>query len=347
MTGERLRVLIAAALSIALLLVVTLTMPWFVVKAMGTAMTIDLHEVKACQHGACVSFALAKAPGSFPWLGNVTFYGVLALTAVVAYQAGCRLLVDRANPLVTRIASTAVAILVATVFGFAIVTGPDTGTAEMGSIVRTWAWLLEILGLVGAAASLYFSAESPLDLPVARATFPPAIEKPTTGPLAGTERPSEKPITGGSRPLHPSMPIPALVKGKLRYCVMSGDVTRGGIDARREDGSTVLVMWRDVVGVVARRLPPALLGATFVDIVSSAGQTLRVLPWSRLTGALIEPTTLPADEAERARAVITLVTAQCPEAPLDPATRTFVEGTGAAAQLPDVETLAVHDARLA
>ena len=82
--------------------------------------------------------------------------------------------------------------------------------------------------------------------------------------------------------------IPDELKGKVAYAVVVADVTAAGIDARREAGEAVLVMWRDVVGVVARRLPPQLDGLPFVDIVSTAGMTLRILPWTRLTGEAFE-----------------------------------------------------------
>ena len=114
------------------------------------------------------------------------------------------------------------------------------------------------------------------------------------------------------------------------------------MDARREDGSTQLVLWRDVVGVVARRLPPAYEGAPFVDLVSTAGATVRVLPWTRLTGEPVEGT-----GADRARALVARVVAHCPAIKLDPVTREFVEGSGPPGQLPDVPTLDAHDARLA
>jgi hypothetical protein len=79
-------------------------------------------------------------------------------------------------------------------------------------------------------------------------------------------------------------------------------------------------MWRDVVGVVARRLPSAYEGATFVDIVSTAGSTLRILPWTRVTGEPID-----GDGERRARELVELVTSRCPDARLDPATRAFIE----------------------
>jgi len=101
------------------------------------------------------------------------------------------------------------------------------------------------------------------------------------------------------------------------------------------------VLWRDVVGVVARRLPPVYDSAAFVDIVSTAGSTLRIVPWTRLTGELVD-----AAGDDRPRAVIEHVLARCPNARLDPATQHFLD-TGEPAQLPDLDTLRAHDDRLA
>src|SRR5262249_21478741 len=86
----------------------------------------------------------------------------------------------------------------------------------------------------------------------------------------------------------PLPPIPEHLRNRLRYVALTAEVTGGGIDARREDGLSRLVLWRDVVGVVARRMPPAYDGAAFVDIVSTVGSTLRIVPWTRLTGVLID-----------------------------------------------------------
>jgi hypothetical protein len=139
----------------------------------------------------------------------------------------------------------------------------------------------------------------------------------------------------------PLPPIPEHLRNRLRYVALTAEVTGGGIDARREDGLSRLVLWRDVVGVVARRMPPAYDGAAFVDIVSTAGSTLRIVPWTRLTGELID-----VDVATRPRAVVEHVVAQCPGVRLDRATQMFLD-TGEPAQLPDLDTLRAHDERLA
>jgi hypothetical protein len=139
----------------------------------------------------------------------------------------------------------------------------------------------------------------------------------------------------------PLLQVPEHLRNRLQYVALTAEITGGGIDARREDGLSRLVLWRDVVGVVARRLPPAYDGTAFVDIVSTAGSTLRIVPWTRLTGELVD-----ADGDARPRAVVEHVLIRCPNARLDPATQHFLD-TGEPAQLPDLATLRAHDDRLA
>ncbi|MBA2543768.1 MAG: hypothetical protein H0V17_29260 [Deltaproteobacteria bacterium] len=148
----------------------------------------------------------------------------------------------------------------------------------------------------------------------------------------------------------PSATIPPTLRNKLRYTAAIAEITRGGIDARREDGSNVLLVWRDIVGAVARRLPKDYASATFVDIVSTSGSTLRFLAWTRLAGDGAPPpppNDAPQTEAECALAVLNVIVQHCPDITLDPATRAFIERRGEAAQLPDLKTLAAHDERLA
>lgn len=144
----------------------------------------------------------------------------------------------------------------------------------------------------------------------------------------------------------PSATIPPQLRNKLRYTAAMAEITRGGIDARREDGTNVLVVWRDIVGAVARRMPKDFDAVTFVDIVSTAGATLRLLPWTRLNlddGRVLDDQT----DARRALAILAVVADRCPDIMFDPATRAFIESRGEAAQLPDLALLAAHDQRLA
>lgn len=134
-------------------------------------------------------------------------------------------------------------------------------------------------------------------------------------------------------------PRPAAARiPRVEYVALTAQISRAGIEARLEDGKERLVMWRDVIGIVVRRLPPVHASAPFVDLVSTAGATVRLVRWTRFMG---DP--LP----EEMRAQVRQLVAWCPRATLDPATRVFVESGGEAAQLPDLATLVAHDEKLA
>jgi hypothetical protein len=485
MGRDRMRVLLCAAASIALILAGALVMDWFrltFTQALPGSgkIAIDLRNMHICHadHG-CASTSISPLPGMFPTLATVTLWSSLGLAALVAFQAGARVLTGAANDSFTKLgyvlALTAISLAVATAYMF----GPDAEVpvsdlaSRMGlALPRTWAPLTLLAGLVAGFATLYMavspdssdlgatykpvmitpSPESrirtaalplhaaastttattttdaiasapassadrarressvPLGGSPTAASVPgtgsrpgiahpgtasrpgiahpgtasrpgiahpgtasrpgsssgivrpgsnPAIPRPDTGSSPGIVRPGSNPRPGtGSNPAIPHTPtdpvpavgrtksgplppVPAHLRNRLQYVAITAELTAGGIDARREDGSSRLVLWRDVVGVVARRMPPAYDNATFIDIVSTAGSTLRIVPWTRLTG---EPLEREADE--RPRGVVERVVAMCPGAKVDPATRQFLD-TGLAAQLPDLEALHAHDGRLA
>jgi len=169
----------------------------------------------------------------------------------------------------------------------------------------------------------------------------PVLEVPT---MARTISPV--PQLAASRTTTPrSGPLPVLpphLRGKLNYVCVTVNLTNGGVDARREDGTQLLVLWDDVVGVVARRMPDAFDAIAFIDLVSIAGATLRMVPWTKVSGEAM----VPQEGQARARALLAHITTQCPYATLDPATQKFAEG-GEPAQLPDLSLLQAHDERLA
>ena len=131
---------------------------------------------------------------------------------------------------------------------------------------------------------------------------------------------------------------------ELSYAANTAVISHVGVEAHLDDGRVRVVPWREVVGVVARRLPSVepYRGETFVDIISTAGSTVRILPWTTLIGHVAAE-----GDADKARAIVRVVTLHAPSAQLDPATRVFLASSDPAAQLPDAATLAAHDARLA
>lgn len=252
------------------------------------------------------------------------------------------------------------------------------------TVTRTWAPAIMLFGYALAAYALYLAVADdgepvyqPITVPssiVKRDSSDPGKREPVKSEpivpiresrVKPTEPPPQKalrelilPLPATPPPRAPSEPkpdsfelvverrCPAGLEQRLRYAARRATFTPNGIDAEREDGSARTVAWGDVVGVVARRLPghAPYDGVTFVDLVSLAGATLRILPWTNVGGELALPA--DADGAERARAFVQLIAARCPGARLDSATRTFLGSRGPAAQL-STELLAAHDDRLA
>jgi len=336
-------------------------------------MQIGLHAATACfADGTCASTSLDNLRGVYPSLATYTFWATLVLCTLVALQAGARLLTGQASPLMTRGGYTlCVLALIGAVFT-AFVFAPETAETTIATVTvhRTWAPAIMLFGYALALYVLYL-AISDDDEPVYR---PITIEIPKLGsdkPDSGKRDPVKSepivpiresrvrpPTIEPATPLPPPEPkpdsfelvgklrCPTALEHQLRYAALTATFTAAGIEAEREDGTAKSVAWADVVGVVARRLPPdePYESLTFVDLVSLAGATLRILPWTNVGGELSLP--VDADAAERARAFVQLIAARCPSARLDSATRTFLGGRGPAAQL-STELLAQHDDRLA
>ncbi len=378
MTKHQRKLLLAAGGALAAMLVAALAMPWFRlhldVSGLGDAripfdsaqLSVGLHTASACiAHGPCASTSLDNLNGSYPSLATYTYWVTLLLSGLVALQAGARLVTGRANPALSNggyvIAVLALAGAGLTAFVFA----PESAESMAGSVVvqRTWAAALILVGYGLAVYALYLAvADDPWDdseataLPVAVARPPASDVMPSQPivPIARSRVPDSVSLEPEPLPRPTPTPVPQqlpdcpeALRDRLAYATLVATFTAAGLEAQREDGRDCRVAWGDVVGVVARRLPaePPYDGITFVDLVSVTGSTLRILPWTAVGGALTLP--FDADVPERARAFVQLIAARCPEARLDGATRTFLGGRGQAAQLPNVDTLAQHDARLA
>lgn len=359
------RVLLCAIAAIALITAGALAMDWYRVVVPNGKIAIDLRNLSVCHQHACVSASISPMPGMFPTLASLTLWASLALAALVVLQAGTRVLTGAANESFSRLGymlaliAISLAVVTAYVFGPEDQSGMTDAVARASMVLpRTWAPATLIAGLIAGFATFHLAiadeeqaaAYQPVVVDPAQLTRPASQPIPVaTARLRRLTEPAPALAVGSSDGLPavtrtksgPLPPIPPHLRNRLAYTALTAEVTAGGIDARREDGSSRLVLWRDVVGVVARRLPSDYDGATFIDIVSTAGSTLRIVPWTRMTGELGL-----ADGDARPRRVVEQVLAHCPDAQVDPATRAFLD-SGEAAQLPDLATLSAHDARLA
>ncbi|MBX3160798.1 MAG: hypothetical protein KF773_32835 [Deltaproteobacteria bacterium] len=356
MGRDRLRLLLLGGGSLLLLALGALVLDWFELRAPGVKLFIDLRALRLCEDGgACVTVAMTKKNGiggTYPTLASIAFWSALAYGGLVAFQAGTRILTGAAPEVLTRIGYLLGVLVFLAGGSAAYLFGPEPASnALLGvSIARTFGPLAFLAGTVAGLFALYLAVGHGTDdlaepLPPARVAYTPMPVRAPTAPVrAPTVPPAPVPerTTGPTMPRGAtSVPIPVGCAGVLAYATLTVELTGGGLDARREDRTSVLVLWRDVVGVVARRMPADYASATFVDVVSTAGSTVRILPWTRVTG--VAATT---DDDARARSIVELVTHKCPAARVDPATRAFLDGRPAA-QLPDLTTLAAHDARLA
>ena len=298
---------------------------------------------------------LAETPGQ---LASLASWSALAFGLVVAFQAGRRLTGGPASGVLVAIGALVGLACAGVVFAAAYVappTGVESETVSL-SFTRAWGPACLLAGQLLGIAALFLVRDEPVAevaIAVPRAPTAPIAPIASRTPTAPIAPIAPRTITPPRASVPPPLEAIARVadkirrealRGKLQYATATAELTVPGIDARREDGHTLLVLWRDVVGIVARRLPAATPyeGAPFVDVVSTAGSTLRLLPWTRLTGGAID-----GEGDARMRALVRLLGERCPHAQLDPATRTFADGSEPPAQLRDAAKLAAHDARLA
>jgi hypothetical protein len=359
MGRDRLRVLAFTLAYVVLGGVSAFALDWFELRTGGGRVGLDLRHASACVESRCFSVELAavRGIGAYPYGAWLAFWGTVVLSLLVGFQAVTRIFSGFAHPKLSRMGVVAAMAMAAIAAATGFVLTPESGPlADVVGIGfdRTVAPVLMIIAHVAGIFALHSAAHDasaddvgeyrpvvlarpPADRPIPGAAVSAAVPRAVAMRAAGSPRPA--PFGAASPGALPAFP-PHLRK-RLSFVTLSAELTRAGIDARREDGRSVLVMWRDVAAVIARRLPPELDAEPFVDVVSTPGSSLRVLPWTRLSG---EP--LPGTGDDRARALVTFIASHCPGAHLDPATRAFVDDRAEPAPLESVVELAAHDARL-
>lgn len=302
-----------------------------------------------------IHIGLRSGTGLYATTATSALWGSLIfMIPAVAFQSYTRISTGVANAKLSRYGVIGGLSLIATGLAAGYVFAPELPSiGGIGpEVERTVAPMLFVVANVLGIAALHFAANETTD-DDAGAYKPVVIDKPRTPraptsqsvpiPRPVTQPPIDKPITRPPLARTPTQSQPPLTtKQELSFLVLSGEVTRAGIDARRADGSQLLVLWRDVVGVVVRRLPDEFEGTTFMDIVSVKGSTLRIVPWTRLTGISVV-----GMGDDRLRSIASYMSTMCAEVQLfDPATKNFLEKPEPAAQLKDLAKLAAHDERL-
>src|SRR5678816_1513822 len=122
MSSDRFRVLALAGGSLALIVLSTLVMDWFVASIDGVLdiarITFDLREARACSPlGPCAVVPMSMVQGSYPTAATVAFWSSLGFALVVLYQAGSRVLSGYANETLSKVAHVIGSIAILTAVG--------------------------------------------------------------------------------------------------------------------------------------------------------------------------------------------------------------------------------------
>ena len=343
MERERLRLLGLLLGCLALVIGAMFVMSWFVASVSGLMeLRIGLRSVEVCgELGPCVSTSLSNVRGFYTTLSSIIFWGSIAFALLVLFQGGSKLLTGYAAPSLSRAGYLPGAALVMLAAAAAYLFGPEVGGMDIEmvrvEVERTFAPLMMIVGLCLGIAVLHMSTvESSDDVGAVRpVSLPPARALTLATPPAVVLRPRHHP----HRPQHPHPRRTSGASSPTRSPAASSRrsaSTRGARAAKPSSccGATSSASWSGGCLASSRRRCSS-------TSCRDPGSTLRVLPWTRLTGAA----TMGGDDAS-VRALIAKLRELAPEARLDGATRTFVETDAPAAQFPDLAALETHDTRI-
>jgi hypothetical protein len=341
---------------------------------------IGLRSMSVCQggsHGFCIDMDV-NFGGAYPTMAIVTFWASLTLAVVVLFQTARRVATDQAGEGMTRLGCGIAVICFVTAGLAGYLFAPEANANLLGTttIHRTWSPALAMLGYGLAIQALRHAIaehglSDPLPSAIARSTpaVPREVRRMTPPEPARRAAVDSIPVSAEAEIAHddPFAPPPAqsyavaadvpdplsrafeLISAApptaegLRYATVRVHIGDAGLDGELDDGTSHRVAWAALVGMIARRLPAGAPydGQTIVDVVSTAGATLRITPATAIDGEVFAGV-----GADRARAFLQVVAERCPTAKLDGATRAFVAG-GDALQFPDADVLAQHDARVA
>lgn len=284
----------AAAVAIAL---GVLVLDWVVVDSqLGLSVHIGPRALELCSPGGCVDGPHAGKP--FAALPTAVF--VLGLTTALGLigVAVARVTHTELGPIAAAVSWVAVATAVAAVLAI-IYLAPDS-LGDLGAGFP--------LTLVGAGVGITARgtpiagafdggrSKAPIRSTATVAATPPATPpaRPAATPYdlaagAPAAAPTGTPLSKTARPNPVGPAAVDATRDALRFVVQDGAITADGLTVRVARGGERTVAWRELIEVVARRMPPdpPYEKTTFVDLVVADGPPLRLVPSTRLDYAAL------------------------------------------------------------
>jgi len=299
--------------------------------------SINLISFHFCpQAGPCGDGSMSQVAGTYPTFARAAFWSSMLFGGAIAVQLGLQQFAGAVHRRVTQVAGVAGVVALLSTLGAAYLFGPDpmkaTTTVGTITIARHFGPLVLLAGIVAGFVALWMLGEDG-DLEAAPRKLPDVAPP----PRVHVTSPEPAPIPVAEVPVERDGEPP-----RLQHAAATAELSAAGINARLANGSSRLVMWADIVGIVARKLPPGPFdGAEIVDVISTPGATVRIVSTTRLSG---DP--VVGDGLDRVRALIAVIVTHRPDVKLDIATRAVFDQGAPLRQLVDAAELASHDARL-
>ncbi|MBL8623465.1 MAG: hypothetical protein JNK64_19295 [Myxococcales bacterium] len=284
-----------AAAAIALALGV-LVLDWVVIDIdLGLSAHVGPRSIELCSPGGCVDGRhagkpFAALPTAVFLLGLVTALGLIGV-------AVARVTHTELGPIATAVTWASVATAVAAVLAILYLAPDSFGQLGagfpltlVGAVVGIGAGVTPTLGAFeGGRSRAPIRSTAVVAAPAAAPPARPAATPYDLAAGAPAAPPPGKPLSKTARPNPVGPAAVDATRDALRFVVQDGAITADGLAVRVARGGERTIAWRDLVEVVARRMPPdpPYEKTTFVDLVVADGPPLRLVPTSRLDYAAL------------------------------------------------------------
>lgn len=284
----------AAAFAIAL---GVLVLDWVVIDLdLGLSARVGPRSIEVCTSAGCTAGRHAGKP--FAALPTAVFVLGLATALGLIGVAVARFTSTELGPIAAAVSWSAVATAVAAVLAIIYLAPDSLGDLGAGFPLTLVGAGVGITARGTSIAGAFDGGRSKAPIRstatvAAPPTSPPPARPAATpydlGAAAPATPPPGKPLSKTARPNPVGPAAVDATRDALRFVVQDGAITADGLTVRVARGGERTVTWRDLVEVVARRMPPdpPYEKTTFVDLVVGDGPPLRLVPTSRLDYAAL------------------------------------------------------------
>ena len=320
-----------------------------------------LREVIGCAGGACVS---ADAPGHWGIIGELLFWLGLAMAGALLLVGGLAFVHASAEAVFAATARASGVLLGLIVLATCDALFEFNAMPSLAPLVTAGGALLGLVARVQAVTDdnrerAITTSVLGRSRPAADATATPIAEPTSAGPgvvppedlahLAAVSRQATRAAPSPRSRKRPRLnavgPVAAdASRGALRFVARVATLTPDGLAVQLDSGVERALAWRDVIQVVARRLPPdpPFEKTALLDLVTADGP-VRLLPTTRVDYANLPGGAAPGVK-QNWRRLITLAREHHPGLEIEAQSAAFFDG-GEAPMFPALKRFVEYDAQ--